>query len=151
MTAIDDQLYGIRTILRCGAEKFTDRQRARLERAIAADGRHDEVLVAWLCAQKLRSAYNEEPGPETPDRRRAHPVAADLPDPGDQATRQDSEAVARSILGLYRRRPCQQRRHGGDQRPLELHRRVARGFRNRDHYRLRMLLIGGCLTHPHLR
>ncbi|WP_196780903.1 transposase [Nocardioides sambongensis] len=65
MTAIDDQLYGIRTILRCGAEKFTDRQRARLERAIAADGRHDEVLVAWLCAQKLRSAYNEEPGPET--------------------------------------------------------------------------------------
>jgi transposase len=35
-------------------------------------------------------------------------------------------------------------------RLIELHRRVARGFRNRDNYRLRMLLIGGGLTHPHL-
>lgn len=34
---------------------------------------------------------------------------------------------------------------------IELHRRVARGFRNREHCRLRMLLIGGGLTHPHLR
>ena len=29
---------------------------------------------------------------------------------------------------------------------IELHRRIARGFRNRDNYRLRMLLIGGGLT-----
>ena len=29
---------------------------------------------------------------------------------------------------------------------IELHRRVARGFRNRDNYRLRMLLIGGGLN-----
>ena len=34
---------------------------------------------------------------------------------------------------------------------IELHRRIARGFRNREHYRLRMLLIGGGLNHPHLR
>ena len=33
---------------------------------------------------------------------------------------------------------------------IELHRRVARGFRNRDNYRLRMLLIGGGLTDPQL-
>jgi len=33
---------------------------------------------------------------------------------------------------------------------IELHRRVARGFRNRDNYRLRMLLIGGGLTDPRL-
>ena len=31
---------------------------------------------------------------------------------------------------------------------VELHRRIARGFRNRDNYRLRMLLIGGGLTPP---
>ena len=29
---------------------------------------------------------------------------------------------------------------------IELHRRLARGFRNRDNYRLRMLLIGGGLN-----
>ena len=34
---------------------------------------------------------------------------------------------------------------------IELHRRVARGFRNRSNYRLRMLLIGGGLTSPHLK
>jgi transposase len=28
---------------------------------------------------------------------------------------------------------------------IELHRRIARGFRNRESYRLRMLLIGGGL------
>ncbi len=31
---------------------------------------------------------------------------------------------------------------------IELDRRVAHGFRNRDHYRLRMLLTGGGLAHP---
>jgi len=36
-------------------------------------------------------------------------------------------------------------------RSTALHRRAARGFRNREHYRLRMLLIGGGLTHPHPR
>ncbi len=34
---------------------------------------------------------------------------------------------------------------------IELHRRIARGFRNRENYRLRMLLIGGGLTSPHLK
>jgi len=33
---------------------------------------------------------------------------------------------------------------------IELHRRIARGFRNRHNYRLRMLLIEGGLTHPDL-
>jgi len=33
---------------------------------------------------------------------------------------------------------------------IELHRRIARGFRNLENYRLRMLLIGGGLTwSPH--
>jgi len=31
---------------------------------------------------------------------------------------------------------------------IELHRRVARGFRNREDYRLRMFLNGGALTSP---
>ena len=33
---------------------------------------------------------------------------------------------------------------------IELHRRVAPGFRNLDNYRLRMLLIGGAFTDPRL-
>jgi hypothetical protein len=34
---------------------------------------------------------------------------------------------------------------------IELHRRIAREFRTREKYRLRMLLIGGGLTSPHFR
>jgi transposase len=33
---------------------------------------------------------------------------------------------------------------------IELHRRIARGFRNLKNYRLRMLLIGGGLADPRL-
>ena len=34
---------------------------------------------------------------------------------------------------------------------IELHRRIARGFRNPANYRLRMILAAGKLTHPNLR
>jgi len=34
---------------------------------------------------------------------------------------------------------------------IELHRRIARGFRNPTNYRLRMILAAGKLTHPNLR
>ena len=73
----NDPLYGIRTILRCGQEKLTERQRARLDRAIVADERHDEVLVAWLCAQQLRSADKAKNPVE--GRRIAEKVLASLP------------------------------------------------------------------------
>jgi len=56
-----DPLYGIRTILRAGAEHLSDRQRARLERAIGADERHDDVSIAWQAAQRLRSSTTRTP------------------------------------------------------------------------------------------
>jgi len=52
-----DPLYGIRTLLRAGAEKLTDRQWTRFTRAIDADERHLAVWLAWSCAQQLRAAY----------------------------------------------------------------------------------------------
>lgn len=69
-------------ILCCGAEKLTDRQRARLEKAIAVDERHDEVDLAWQCAQQqcaqqLRAAYKAKNPVEGP--RIARKVLASLP------------------------------------------------------------------------
>jgi transposase len=55
----NDPLYRIRNILRAGDENLTDRQRARLEAAWAADERHGEVEVAWRCAQQVRAAYHQ--------------------------------------------------------------------------------------------
>ena len=54
-----DPLYGIRNLLHCAAERLTDRQQARLAKAIDADERHLEVFVAWQCAQQLRQAYHQ--------------------------------------------------------------------------------------------
>lgn len=143
-----DPLYGIRTILRCGQEKLTDRQRARLDRAIAADERHDEVLVAWLCAQKLRSAYKAKSPVE--GRRIVEELIRSLPTcpiPVGKTLKQWREA----FLAYF---DTGRASNGGTEAVnglIELHRRLARGLRNRDHYRLRMLLIGGGLPHPHLR
>lgn len=54
-----DPLLGIQTIVRAGAENLTDSQQARLIRAIEADEAHEEVFVAWQCAQQLRAAYRQ--------------------------------------------------------------------------------------------
>ncbi len=41
-----DPLYGIRYILHCGEEKLTDKQKAQVEKAFAADERHAEGEIA---------------------------------------------------------------------------------------------------------
>lgn len=147
-----DPLYGIRTILRCGAEKLTDRQRARLDKAIAADERHDEVHIAWQCAQQLRSAYKAKNPAE--GRRIAEKVLTSLPTcpiPEIKRLGNTLKQWRQAFLAYF---DTGRANNGGTEAMnglIELHRRVARGFRNRDSYRLRMLLIGGGLTHPHLK
>lgn len=147
----NDPLYGLRMILRCGQEKLTDRQRARLDRAIAADERHDEVLVAWLCAQQLRAAYKATSPVE--GWRTAENLIACPPVRSQRSSgwaRHSSSGAKRSSPTFDTGRAS----NGGTEAInglIELHRRVARGSRDREHYRLGMLLIGGGLSHPHLR
>jgi transposase len=142
-----DPLYGIRNILRCGAEKLTNRQRARLEKAIGADDRHDEVYVAWQCAQQLRSAY-QSPNLEQ-GRRIAEKVLAALPScPIPEIARlgRTLKQWRAAFLAYF---TTDRSTNGGTEAVnglIELHRRIARGFRNRSNYRLRMLLIAGGLT-----
>lgn len=57
-----DPLYGIRNLLRAGAEKLTERQWTRLDAAVAADEAHLQVWLAWSCSQQLRAAY-QHPDP----------------------------------------------------------------------------------------
>jgi transposase len=142
-----DPLYRIRNILHAGAEHLTERQQARLAAAIAADERHDEVWVAYQCAQQVRAAYR-------------------------QASHAAGRAVAEKILDSFSSCPIPEiarlgrtlaqwreaflayfttggANNGGTEAVnglIELHRRVARGFRNLENYRLRMLLIAGGLN-----
>ena len=146
-----DPLYGIRNVLRAGEEKLTDKQKARLAKAFAADERHVEVEVAWACAQQLRAAYHAEN--LTDGRRIAEQVLAAFPTcpiPEIKRLGKTLKQWREAFLAYFDTRRAN---NGGTEAInglIELHRRIARGFRNRDNYRLRMLLIGGGLSHPKL-
>jgi transposase len=146
-----DPLYGIRTILRCGRENLTERQQARLSRAIGADGRHDEVFVAWQAGQQLRSVFHQKDPAE--GRRIAERVIASFPScPIPEIARlgRTLKQWREPFLAYFTTGGAS---NGGTEAVnglIELHRRVARGFRNLKNYRLRMLLIGGGLTHPRM-
>ena len=142
-----DPLYGIQTILRAGAENLTEKQRIRLATAIEADPAHDEVFVAWQCAQQLRSAYHQTDLAE--GRRIAQKVV-------DSFRTCPIPEIARLGRTLRRWRAAflayfttGRSSNGGTEAVngvIELHRRLARGYRNQHNYRLRMLLAAGGLT-----
>ena len=148
----DDPLYKIRNLLRCAEERLTERQQARLAHAIDADERHLEVFVAWQAAQRLRAVYHAASPAE--GRRLAEQIVASLPScPIPEVARlgRTLKKWRREFLAYFDTAGAS---NGGTEAVnglIELHRRVARGFRNRHNYRLRMLLIGGGLTSPHLR
>jgi transposase len=142
----DDPLYRIRNILRAGTENLTERQRARLEKAFTADERHVEVEVAWRCAQQVRSAYHQTT--HAAGRVVAETILASFtncPIPEVARLGRTLKQWRSEFLGYFDTSGAS---NGGTEAInglIELHRRIARGFRNRDNYRLRMLLIAGGL------
>ena len=142
-----DPLFGIQTILRAGAENLTDRQIARLATAIEADEAHEEVYVAWRCAQDLRAAYRAR------DVRDGRARALKILDSFHTCPIPEVARLGRTLrrwreafLAYF---STDRANNGGTEAVngiIELHRRLARGYRNRDNYRLRMLLAAGGLT-----
>jgi transposase len=142
-----DPLYGIRHIMHAGPERLTDRQRARLTRALDADERHDEVTLAWLCAQQIRAVYHAD----TPaaGRALAEKIIQAFPSCPIPEIRRLGKTLRRWRTAFLAYFDTGGASNGGTEAInglIELHRRIARGFRNRDNYRLRMLLIGGGLN-----
>lgn len=141
-----DPLYGIATILRAGAENLTDKQWGRLATAIDRDEAHQEVFVAWQCAQQLRAAYKTRDTRE--GRRRAEKILASFhtcPIPEVARLGRTLRRWKAAFLGYF---DTDRANNGGTEAVnglIELHRRLARGYRNRDNYRLRMLLAAGGL------
>ena len=142
-----DPLHGIQTILRAGAENLTEKQWARLTTAIEADPAHEEVFIAWQCAQDLRSAYHQKDLAE--GRRIAEKVIESFhtcPIPEIARLGRTLRRWRDAILAYF---TTGRSSNGGTEAVngiIELHRRLARGYRNRDNYRLRMLLAAGGLT-----
>jgi len=146
---VEAPLYRIRNTLRAGQEHLTERQRARLHAAFDARDEHVEVGVAWQCAQRVRSVYHQDS--HAAGRAIAETIVATLhtcPIPevarlGATLRRWRSEFLGYSDTDGAS--------NGGTEAVnglIEIHRRIARGLRNQDNYRLRMLLIAGGLPIP---
>ena len=142
-----DPLYGIRNILHAGQENLTERQRARLNTAFEADARHDEVSIAWQCSQKLRSVYHGDT--TTAGRAIAQEIIDTFPTCPIPEIARLGKTLKRWTTAFLAYFDTNHASNGGTEAVnglIELHRRIARGFRNRDNYRLRMLLIAGGLN-----
>lgn len=147
-----DPLYGIRNVLRAGIDKLNARQVARLEAGLEAGDPNYEVTVAWHCYQQLRSAFQSKNLHE--GKKLATTVLESFhtcPIPEIARLGRTLRAWREQLLAYF---TTGRANNGGTEAVngiIELHRRIARGFRNPVNYRLRMILAAGRLTHPNLR
>jgi transposase len=147
-----DPLYRIRNALRAGAERLTPRQIERIETGLQAGDPGLEVTVAWRCYQQLRSAFT------THDLAEGKKIALQVLDSFPSCPIPEIARLGRT-LRAWRQQflayfATGRASNGGTEAIngiIELHRRIARGFRNPRNYRLRMILAAGRLTHPNLR
>ena len=147
-----DPLYKIRNALRASTDKLTAKQVARIDAGLQAGDPDYEVTVAWQCYQKLRSAF------ATTNLRDGKTIALEVLDSFHTCPIPEIARLGRTLrswseqfLAYF---TTDRANNGGTEAIngiIELHRRIARGFRNPTNYRLRMILAAGKLTHPNLR
>ncbi|WP_193119640.1 transposase, partial [Brachybacterium tyrofermentans] len=133
-----EPLFGIRHVLRAGRDRLTTRQQNRLARAFSAHPAHVAVEVAYQCAQDLRDSFHQ-PTPAQ-GRRLAERLIDRLPScPIPEIARlgKTLRRWKKAILAYF---DTDGASNGGTEAIngiIELGRRIARGFRNFEHYRLR--------------
>jgi len=143
----NDPLFRVRNILRAGANHLTERQWDRLTDCLDRGDPNDEVLLAWQCYQQVRGAYAHADlatGKKIAEQALASFASCPIPEIArlGRTLRQWSQ----TLLNYF---TTDRSSNGGTEAIngiIELHRRIARGYRNRDNYRLRMLLVCGGLN-----
>jgi len=135
-----DPLYKIRGLLRHGVEHLTESQQAKLSRCLDAGDPQDEVNVTWQCYQQLRSIYHASP---TKGRAIAQKVLDSFhscPIPEVARLGRTLRAWRTQVLAYFDTSGVS---NGGTEAInliIEKVRRLAHGFRDFDHYRLRIML-----------
>jgi transposase len=148
-----DPLFRVRNILHRAAGDLTDRQWARLLDCLGRGDLDDEVLVAWQCYQQVRAAYSADKPAD--GKTIAENIVATFPGCPIREIARLGRTLRQwkdTYLGYFTTGGAN---NGGTEAIngiIELHRRIARGYRNPDNYRLLMLLVaGGLLLPPDLR
>lgn len=142
----NDPLYKIRNVLRVDPARLSARQWDRLNTGLDADEEHVSVTIAWMMGRQVREAMRHQDREQGKTELFAT-ITSMLSCPVAEVARlgRTLKAWKKELAGFF---DTDGANNGGTEAVnglIELHRRVARGFRNRDNYRLRMLLIGGGL------
>ena len=145
-----DPLYGIRRLLRRHRDRLSTKARGRLQAGLIAADPDGEVTLAWAIAQELMDLYRLD----DPDLARTHAEALitglrDCPIP-------ELARLGRT-LHAWQAELCAHIDHpdvsNGPTENLNLKikntKRIARGYRNFTHYRLRLLLNHGRIREDH--
>jgi transposase len=147
---VGDPLYGIRRVLRRRADHLSTTARARLETGLVTGDPDGEVTIAWTIAQQVMALYQLD----DPAQARAH--AAELVTALRTCPIAELARLGRT-LHVWRDELVAHFDHpdvsNGPTENLNLKikntKRIARGYRNFDHYRLRLLLNHGLVREDH--
>src|SRR4051794_349117 len=145
-----DPLYGIRRVLRRRTDHLSIKARARLQAGLIAGDPDGEVTLAWTVAQDLMALYQLADPDQA--RARAEQLITDL-----RSCPIGELARLGRTLHAWRVELCAHFDHpdvsNGPTENLNLKikntKRVARGYRNFNYYRLRLLLNHGRIREDH--
>ncbi len=137
-----DPLYKIRGLLRHGVENLTEKQQAKISHCLDAGDPRDEVNVAWQCYQQLRSIYHAGAAAGRPIAEKVIASFPSCPIPEVARLGRTLKAWRQQVLAYFDTHGVS---NGGTEAInliIEKVRRLAHGFRDFEHYRLRLLLAG---------
>ena len=139
----EDPLFNIRRTLQQGIESLSEKQVARLEIKLEAGDPNHEVSIAWQCYQKLRSIYHARP--EKGREIATEIIASFLSCPIPEVARlgRSLRAWKAAILAYFDTNGASNGPTESINGVIETTRRIARGFRNFENYRIRNLLAAG--------
>jgi transposase len=135
-----DPLYQIRGLLRHGVEHLTARQRAKISRCLDAGDPSNEVNIAWQCYQQLRSIYHTTTAKGRQIAIKVLNSFYTCPIPEIARLGRTLPAWKAQILAYFATHGVS---NGGTEAInliIEMVRRLAHGFKDFDHYRLRIML-----------
>jgi transposase len=137
--ATNDPLYKIRGLLRHGIEHLTDKQSAKINNCLDGDPT-DEVNVTWQCYQQLRSIYHATPAKGREIAIKVLDSFHNCPIPEVARLGRTLRAWRPQVLAYFDTSGVS---NGGTEAInliIEKVRRLAHGFKDFDHYRLRIML-----------
>jgi transposase len=135
-----DPLYKIRGLLRHGVEHLTEKQQAKISHCLDTGDPRDEVNVTWQCYQRLRSIYHATPATGREIAQKVLDSFHTCPIPEVARLGRTLRAWRGQILAYFDTSGVS---NGGTEAInmiIEKVRRLPHGFKDFEHYRLRIML-----------